>query len=49
MPLINCEISIKLDWLKKYDTTFNTAANQAAKFAITDKIFFSSSNSVNSR
>lgn len=40
MPLINCEISIKLDWLKKYDTTFNTAANQAAKFAITDKIFF---------
>ena len=47
MPLINCEISIKLDWLKKYDTTFNTAANQAAKFA--DKFFFSSSNSVNSR
>ena len=39
MPLINCEISIKLDWSKKYDTTSNTAANSAAKFAIADTKF----------
>ena len=36
MPLINCEINLILTWSKECVTPFNTAANQATTFAISD-------------
>ena len=36
MPLIDCEISLTLNWSKKYFLVIGTAGNQKSKFTITN-------------
>ena len=36
IPLINCEINLILTWSEKCVLASNTAANQAARFVITE-------------
>ena len=40
MPLINCEISLQLEWSKDWYQAAGTAANQEPKFEKTDTIFY---------
>ena len=40
MPLINCEISLQLEWSRDWYQAAGTAANQEPKFEKTDTIFY---------